>query len=343
MKQLTFINTGNIEWWDVDEPKITAGTDALVRPLVVARCDIDFGIARGIVPLPGPFALGHETIGEVIEIGDDVKSCALGDRVVVPFQISCGTCDNCRKGFTNTCRSVTPGAVYGMKPICGVEFGGSLSEKIHVPFADHMLVKVPDEVESTQIASLADNIPDGWRTVVPHLKQNPGADVLIFGSNSLGLYAAAAAVSNGAGRVVYVDYNPLHLQMAKDVGAEVMELRIKPGMDHLGQFPITVDSAQNKDALHLAIRSTAPNGVCTTNSLYFDNDVSLPFLNMYTKGITLLTSRVNSRAEIPDVLDHIACGHMHPEKITNKIVNFSDAAEAMGEKGPKTVFVNDWA
>jgi len=111
MRQLTFIGPGKLEWWDVVAPQIRAASDAIVRPIAVARCDLDYAMVTGAAPLPGPFAFGHECAGEVVEVGDAVTNVKPGDKVVVPFQISCGACDHCLRGWTNACLSVTRGAV----------------------------------------------------------------------------------------------------------------------------------------------------------------------------------------------------------------------------------------
>ena len=159
MRQLTFIKPGKFEWHDVAAPKLSADTDAIVRPLAVARCDLDLYIAAGVVPYPGPFAFGHEAVAEVMEAGPKANVTP-GDRVVVPFQLSCGRCDNCRRGFTNTCAAFAPRAAYGLKPTSGTEYGGALSERMHVPFADHMLVRLPSGLDPVSVASAADNVAD---------------------------------------------------------------------------------------------------------------------------------------------------------------------------------------
>lgn len=97
MRQLTFVGPGNFEWRDVPAPRLEADTDALVRPLAVARCDLDLYIALGTTPFKGPFAFGHESVGEVIDAGPKA-GVVLGQKVVVPFQLSCGRCDSCRRG-----------------------------------------------------------------------------------------------------------------------------------------------------------------------------------------------------------------------------------------------------
>jgi threonine dehydrogenase-like Zn-dependent dehydrogenase len=345
MRQLTFIKPGTLEWWDVPLPRIEGAGQALVRPLAVARCDLDLWLMRGTAPLQGPFAMGHEMVGVVTEVGEGVARFQPGDRVVVPFQISCGTCDNCRRGRTATCSNVPRLASYGMKPLSGTEFGGALSDLVRVPYADHMLVGVPGSLRSEAIASVADNIPDGWRAVAPHLQATPGAAVLVMGgaAQSVGLYAAQAAVALGASRVLYVDDDATRLRIAKTIGAEVLELKAAPGTRPPGQFPITVDASGNPQALQLAIRSTAPGGVCSPVAIYFEDQVQLPLLRMYTTGITLHVGRVHARGDLPQVLEKLVQLDVRAEAITERTVPFSEAIEAMADGAPKIVFANEQA
>lgn len=343
MQQLMYLEPGKLEWQDRPVPKIEAADDALVRPLAVTRCDLDFYIATGLAPFPGPFAFGHETIGEVIDVGDGVAAFAPGDIVAVPFQISCGLCDACRHGWTNSCTSVPLRSAFGLAPLSGKDFGGGLAERLRVPFANHMLVKPPADIAPETLAAATDNLADGWRAVAPHLQRWPGADVLVMGgaAQSVALYAAASAVALGSRRVLYVDNEPDRLARAKAVGAEVRELTVEAGMQPLGAFPITVDGTGNPDALRLAVRSTMANGVCTSVAIYYEDRVALPLRYMYGAGITFVTGRVQSRMEMPAVMDAISCGHLHPEKIVSRTVAFSEAAEAMDDPGTKLVFVND--
>src|SRR5262245_64340647 len=103
MQQLTCLGPSKIEWRDVPEPRLESDGAALVRPLAVARCDIDRFLASGLFPLRGPYALGHECVGEVTALGEDVRGLAIGQRVAVSFQVSCGGCPTCRRGHTALC------------------------------------------------------------------------------------------------------------------------------------------------------------------------------------------------------------------------------------------------
>ena len=117
--------------------------------------------------MPPGHGVGHEGIAEVVAVGDAVRGVRAGDRVVVPFQISCGQCRECRRGVTGSCGSVPLMAMYGMAPLAGLDGGGFMADLVLVPYADAMLLPVPGTVDPFAIASLSDNIPDAWRTVGP--------------------------------------------------------------------------------------------------------------------------------------------------------------------------------
>lgn len=179
MRQLTCTAPDTIEWRDVPEPRIQSDVQALIRPLAVARCDIDLFLTAGHFPASEPFALGHECVGEIIALGDSVRGLAIGQRVVVAFQASCGTCRSCGVGHTANCDQDPALSDYGMRPLSGVEYGGMLADVTHVPYAEAMLMPVPTHLDSVALASVSDNVLDGYRAVAPHFATMPGAEVLI--------------------------------------------------------------------------------------------------------------------------------------------------------------------
>lgn len=340
MRQFTFIKPRRFEWRDVESPKLKADTDAIIRPRTVARCDLDLYLANGRVAFPGPFAFGHEAIGDVIDAGEKA-GVRPGDTVIVPFQLSCGRCDNCRRGLTSTCSAYPPRAAFGLKPASGTEFGGALAEAMHVPFADHMLVKLPNGLDPLAVASICDNLPDGFRAVAPHLKAAPGARVLVLGglAQSVGLYATAAAVSLGAGEVLYLDDDERRRALAEKLDARAEPLNIKERRPPL--FEIVVDASGDPEILAFGAKALAPNGVLTSVAMYFEPLVGLPLNTMYARGATFHTSRVPARALVPEVLAHHAHGHFHPEHITTRVVPFSKAEEGALDPTPKVVWTND--
>ncbi len=331
MRQLEITGAHAVRWNEVDAPVLQGEGEALVRPLAVALCDLDAGFLSGAIPIAEPFPLGHECVAEVVEIGDAVRTVEPGDVVMVPFQISCGECDACRDGRTGNCRSVPRGSAYGMQPIGG-PWGGALADLVRVPYADAMLV--PHAEDPVRVASVADNVPDGYRAVAGPLARWPGADVLVVGgrARSVGLYAAACALALGAGRVVYADTDADRLERAAALGAEPVEPDEK-----LGSFPVTVDASGHHEGLHAALRSTAPDGVCTSVAIYFEATTPVPLLEMYTRGCTLHTGRCHARALIPEVLALIAAGRLDPALVTSAVVSFDDAPDALAEPPTKLI------
>ena len=243
MRQLTFLEPKKLEWEDVAEPTVESPTEAIVQPLAVATCDLDLAIIRGQAPIPGPFAFGHEFIARVVEVGSEVTSVHPGDTVVVPFQITCGECDSCKRGLTSNCTGVEPKrAMYGLGTISGKDWGGAMSDRVRVPFADAMLVPLPAGVDPVAVASMSDNLPDAWRTVGPHLEANPGGSVLVVGgwAPSIALYAVGIARALGAGEITYVDQDTGRLELATRLGAKAVE---GPPPRRLGRHAITVDAS----------------------------------------------------------------------------------------------------
>jgi alcohol dehydrogenase len=342
MRQLTFIKPGVFEWQDVPAPIVASATEAIVRPIAVARCDLDLYIATGVIPYPGPFAFGHEMVAVVVDAGDQV-AFAPGDTVVVPFQIACGRCATCRRGRTNACEAVPFGAAFGLKPTSGTEFGGAFSDLVRVPFADMMLVPLPKGVDPVVAASISDNVADGWRAVAPHLEAFPGASVLVVGglAQSVGLYAAGAAVALGAGRVLYLDDQENRRTVAAAMGAETAPLALAEGRPPNAPFDIVVEAAGDAAALGFAVQSCGTNGILTSVAIHLGATTPVPLTRAYYKGLTFQTSRVNSRPTFPMALDCIACGRFHPERVTHRVARFCDAPDAMGDPGPKVIFTVD--
>ena len=338
MEQLTYVEPGRIERLDVPDPEIQDARQALVRPLTVATCDLDVMLVRGL--WPGPIPLGHEGVAEVVEVGDEVHGVEPGDRVVIPFQISCGECPECRRGLGAYC-SAHPelldrsgvGMMYGLGEGAR-NWGGFLSDIVRVPYADAMLVKLPDGVDPVAAASASDNIPDGYRTVAEPLAANPGARVLVVGgSGGIGLYAAGIAVALGAESVDYVDGSSRRLARAEKLGANPVEGPVERLPD---SYPITVDASADPDGLRLAVNSTATAGICTSIGVYFQPQ-ELPLLRMYTRGMTFKTGTAQARRDLPAVLDLVDSGRLHPEVATGVVADWSDAVDALTELSDKTV------
>lgn len=342
MRHLLFSGVGDLDWKEAADPVIEDDRDVLVRPIAVARCDLDAAIATGLYPMKPPFTMGHEMVGEVVEAGERAGDWAAGDRVIVPFQISCGECSRCLAGFTGACESVPLGASYGLAVRDGMDFGGALSDMVRVPWADHMLLPLPDSIPPEVAAGIPDNVSDGYRTVARPLADNPGAPVLVVGgpAQSVGLYAVASAAALGSERVVYVDFDEHRAGIARKLGAEAIAMTFDELTEFKWQerFPITVDACALPPGRDLAIQSAAPCGHCTSVSGGPMPTAELPLGRMYAKGITYDISRVNARSTAPEVLDLVTAGRLDPGALITRLVPFEEAAEAMTEPAIKLVF-----
>ena len=345
MRALVFRGPMALAWEEVETPKLVEPRDALVRPIAVARCDLDPAIALGLYPMPAPFVMGHEMVGEVVAVGDAISNVRLGDKVIVPFQLSCMTCAPCLRGHTNACESVPSGTAFGLGPHGGIDLGGALAELVRVQWADVMLIPLPEGMDPVVAAGIPDNVSDGYRCVAAPLAERPGAPVLVVGglAPSVGLYAVMAALALGAERVVYVDDDAARLDLAAAAGAEVVNAKDQWDSLKLAErFPIVVDANVLDPGRNFALRSVEPCGVCTSVSGGASSRSNLPLQSMYLKGVRYEIGRVHACATAKPVLDLVSSGALDPARIINKVVPFSEAVEGMILPVTKVVFVNDF-
>ena len=335
MRQLTCVEPGRLEWHDVPAPALPSAHAALVRPLAVARCDIDVFLAQGLFPASAPFAVGHECVAEIVDLGDAVEGLAIGDRVVVSFQNSCGECKACRAGRSAICEAYPLLSDYGMQPLSGVEYGGMLSDVVSVPHACAMLARVGAR-DPVDLASVSDNVLDGYRAVAPHLAQHPGSDVLVVshGYPSIPLYAAQAALALGAGRVDFASDDEERLALAERLGAHPIRTDFKKP---LRRYPIVAEGGLTGEGLAYAIRSTENEGVCQSVSFFPGREHPLPLGSMYTRGIRFFIGRTHAASLMPEVVAAIQDGKLRPSDVTTRVVDAAEAPAAWLEPAIKLV------
>ncbi len=294
--------------------------------------------------------MGHECVAEVVSCGDAVSAFQRGDKVIVPWAISCGSCSHCLSSLTSKCLEAGDTFIsgYGFGEPMG-SWGGMVSDLLRVPYADHMLVRLPAGIDPVSVASASDNIPDAWRTVAPLLKQKPGAPVLVVGgaAPSIGLYAAGIAIALGSEHVTYVDYDLRRLEIAQALGTHPVPIpnrkrqRKRWYRQHAprrsGRYLISVDASARPDGLRYAIRLLASGGTCTSVGFYFQKGTSLPLMQMYTNDVTFRTGISHPRADLSDVLNLIEQRMFRPELITTLLANWEDASEAYLERTTKVV------
>lgn len=336
MRQLSCTKPGTLAWLDVDPPRIEDAEDALIRPVAVARCEIDpVLIAAG--PTGPPFAIGHEAVAEVVEAGSAVTA-AVGDLVVPSFQLCCGRCPTCEAGWTARCESYPVLSDYGMASMSGVEHGGMLADLVRVPHANAMLAALPRGIDPVVAASAADNIADGYRAVAPHLARRPRAPVLVVchGNRSIALYAAHAAVALGAAEVVFESDDPATLEIAARVGATPVLTDLSR---RNGRWPIVVDCGVDPAGIRHAIASAAPGGVVQSVSYYPEASVGLPLGKMYTLGVELSIGRVHSATVAREILRLMGEGRLRPEVVPTTVIPWEEAAGRYLEPACKLVVV----
>ena len=336
MRQLTCTGPGTVEWRDAPLPTLEDDHDAIVRPLAVARCEIDPFLTSGLFPSNEPFALGHESVAEIVALGDAVRGLEVGQKVVVAFQVSCGACTSCGTGHSALCDQYPVLSDFGMRPLSGVEYGGMLSDGLRVPHAEAMLCRVPDGADPVALASVSDNVLDGYRTVATHLAEAPGADVLVVchGSRSIALYAVQAALALGAGRVDFAGDDAEALALAAKLGAHPIETDFARRRD---RYRIVADCGNRAEGLQYAIASTAPEGTCHSATYLPQPETALPLGKLYTLGIRFFIGRAHAVSLLPEVMRLIAERRLRPEEVTTRVVDWEAAPEAWLEDTIKLV------
>lgn len=359
MKELQYMGYGRLEWRERNSPTLMSAGDAIVRPFVAGRCDGDtlpihrpvsrafqwgmclgfvdpiIGSICGPVPFRGPFGIGHECVAEVLEVGDEVKHVKRGDVVVVPWAVSCGLCPECQSGLTAKCSTtrVKELSAFGFGDACG-PWGGMIVDELRVPFADHMLVQVPDGIDPLRVAAASDNLADGWRTVVPHLREKPGAKVLVIGggAQSIGLYAAGLACRHGASQVCYMDDSPERLQIAEKLGANAILLSSsrRKSLQRMfaDRYDIVVEASSRSDGVDSALRMLRPGGVCTLVGYYVSPGTKVPLMHMYANDATLKIGVSHVRPLLPSLLSFIAEHDFPAEVVTTMTADWDDAPNA---------------
>ena len=227
MKAVVFKTIKCIKIDDVPDPKIQLPTNALVRVTSTAICGSDLHIYNGYFPQLKPFVLGHEFMGIVEEVGAEVQNVRRGDRVVVPFPISCGQCWFCASSFPTHCERSNPrhygpeggllsqkgGALYGYTELYGGYPGGQ-AQWVRVPYADHGPRKVPDDLKDEQVLFLTDILPTGY-SGLRWANLKPGETVAVFGCGPVGLMTMKLAQVMGASKVIGVDILSYRVEMAR--------------------------------------------------------------------------------------------------------------------------------
>lgn len=234
MKAVCWFGPRDMRVENVPDPRILNPRDAIIRVTRTAICGSDLHLYNGYIPtMEQGDIVGHEFMGEVVEVGPEVKDLKVGDKIVVPFTICCGQCFFCKQGLWSACDNTNPNAwmleaqygytgaaLFGYSHLYGGYAGGQ-AQYVRVPFADVNHVKVPDGMDDEKVLFLSDIFPTGYQAAEVCNIQ-PGQVIAIWGCGPVGLFAIKSAFLLGAGRVIAIDRFDDRLRLAAQAGAEVL-------------------------------------------------------------------------------------------------------------------------
>jgi threonine dehydrogenase-like Zn-dependent dehydrogenase len=268
MKALCWHGKKDIRHDTVPDPKIEHPRDAVIRMTSCAICGSDLHLFDGfMVGMKHGDILGHEFMGEVVEVGKDNRKLKVGDRVVVPFTIVCGECEQCRRGNFSACETTnrnkdaadklfghSTAGMYGYTHLTGGYAGGQ-AEYVRVPYADVGPVKVPEGLSDEQVLFLGDIFPTGWQAAV-QCDIQPTDTVAVWGAGPVGQFAVRSALLLGARQVVCIDHVPERLSMAKAGGALTINFDEESVLERLAELTAGKGPEKCIDAVGMEAHAT---------------------------------------------------------------------------------------
>ncbi|MBP8063028.1 MAG: glutathione-dependent formaldehyde dehydrogenase, partial [Brevundimonas sp.] len=367
MKALCWHGKGDMRCETVPDPEIQHGRDAIIRVTSCAICGSDLHLYGGFVPgMKSGDVMGHETMGEVVAVGKDNQKLKVGDRVVVPFTISCGECEFCQRGLYSVCERSNPNGAEQAKvtgyPTAGLfgythlygGFPGGQAEYLRVPYADVGPIVVPEGLTDDQVLFLSDIFPTGWMAA-ENCDIRPGQTILVFGCGPVGQFAIRSAFMMGAERVIAIDEVPERLQMARDAGAETIDFsqgelqdRIKEmtggrgpdgvieavGLESHGSGGMlekvqeTVAKRMERPyALNEAIIACRPGGTISLPGV-FVGGVPTMMGAFVAKGLTMRTGQTHVQRYLEPLMKKIQDGEIDPGFLITHKIGLEDGPDA---------------
>lgn len=360
MKAMVYRGPYKIRVEDKPDPVIEHPNDAIVRVELASICGSDLHLYHGMIPDTRiGHTFGHEFIGRVVEVGPSVQSLTPGDRVMVPFNIYCGSCYFCTRGLYSNCHNVNAnatavGGIYGYSHTAGGYDGGQ-AELVRVPFADVGPSVIPDDISDEDALMLTDAFTTGYfGAQLGEISE--GDTVAVFGAGPVGLSAARSAWLMGAGRVIVIDHLDYRLEKARsfslaetysfarhpDVVVLLKELTNGLGTDVAidavgaeadGNLTQHITSAKLKlqggspIALNWAIDSVRKGGTVSVMGAYGPLFSAVKFGDAMNKGLTIRTNQAPVKRQWPRLLEHIRAGRIAPRELITHRIPLDEIAE----------------
>jgi threonine dehydrogenase-like Zn-dependent dehydrogenase len=307
MKALTWHGKGDMRCESVSDPKIEHPRDAIIKVTACAICGSDLHIYDGVIPgMEKGDVLGHETMGEVVEVGSENKKLKVGDRVVVPFTIACGECFFCQRGEFSGCERTnpdrskaeklwghSPAGLFGYSHLLGGYAGGQ-AEYLRVPFADVGPIKVPDSLDD-QVLFLLDIFPTGYMAA-DFCNIQAGDTIAIWGCGPVGQFAIRSAFLLGAGRVLAIDTVPERLDLARAAGAQTLDFKAE----------------DRPHVLRQAIHCCRNFGTVSIVGVYGGFLDKIPMGSAINRGLTFRMAQTPVQHYLPSLLGRIEKGEIDP-------------------------------
>jgi glutathione-independent formaldehyde dehydrogenase len=359
MKAVVYKGPFTVAVEDVPDPQLQHANDVIVRITSTAICGSDLHMYEGRTAAQPGIVFGHENLGIVEETGEGVTSVKPGDRVVMPFNVACGFCENCVGGFTGFCLTVNPGFAGGAYGYVAMgPYPGGQAEKLRVPYADFNCLKLPpgDEHE-LDFVLLADIFPTGYHGC-ELAEVAPGENVAVYGAGPVGLMAAYSALLRGASKVFVVDRVPERLAKAGEIGAIPIDFTGRPAVDQIKDltggegadkgvdavgYQAHAAAAQREEpaiVLNSLIETVRATGMLGVPGLYVPADPGAPDENaqrgmllvsvgrMFEKGLRMGTGQTNVKRYNRRLRDLIIEGRAAPGFVVSHELPLDEAPMA---------------
>ena len=361
MRAMTYRGPFRVRVDEKPMPRIEHPNDAIVKVTRAAICGSDIHLYHGLVPdTRVGSTFGHEFTGIVEEVGANVENLKRGDHVLVPFNISCGTCYWCSRDLFSNCHNTNPsataaGGIFGYSHTTGGYDGGQ-AEYVRVPFANVGPTIIPEGIHEEDALMLTDACPTGYQAAeMGDIKE--GDTVVVFGAGPVGIFAARSAWLFGAGRVIVTDHLDYRLEFVRKYAqcetfnfAQVDDpvLYLKKATDHLGA-DVVIDAvgcdatgsmlqtftglklkmqAGSATALHWAINSVRKAGTVSIVGVYGPTFNLVPIGNVVNKGLTVRANQCSVKRHLPRLFEHVLAGRLDPKAVITHRFTLEEIPEA---------------